>query len=120
METSAQYLRAIGALNKRGWTLHLRPDMWAFDAFSTQVQYGLKARALVLRPNFEVGDLDLYLAVFSKRMFGRGSKPPKPLHAPFEVQLVGKHWHSMARTIERELDAIINIERATGLMRQAA
>jgi hypothetical protein len=115
IETGEHYLRAIGALNKRGWTLHLRPDMWAFDAFSTQMRYGLKARALVLRPNFEVGDLDLYLSVFSTRLFSRGAKPPQSLHQPFEIQIVGKHWHAMAKAIELELDAIINIEKATGL-----
>lgn len=118
-EIAISYFRAIGWLAKnRCWLFH-KQEGWQFDAWTTQTMHGVGRRVAVLAPDFTVGTARVYLATYHPGLFKGAAKAPAPLHAPLEVPIT-MQWRATARTLDEELLALVGIEKATGLSRQAA
>lgn len=118
-DIAISYFRALGWLAKnRCWLFH-KKEGWQFDVWTTQTMHGVKHRVAVLQPDFNTGRALVYLATYHPGLFKTAAKPPTPLHAPLEVQIT-KGWRATAKILDEELLALVGIEQATGLSRQAA
>lgn len=118
-EIAVAYFRALGLLTKeRAWLFHKKDD-WQFEVWHTQNMHGLGRRVSVLVPDFSTGTARVYLATYHPGLFKTAARAPTPLHVPLEVPISTK-WRTTAKTLDDELLALVGIEHATGLSRQAA